>query len=73
MLFDSNFPDLGDWNLFLKDKVITFRDDIFDSNFPDLGDWNKKEQVYFFVCKRIWFKFPRSRGLKLFFILFPLY
>ena len=37
--FDSNFPDLGDWNYFLKclnRKTIN----LFDSNFPDLGDWN---------------------------------
>ena len=38
--FDSNFPDLGDWNYKRKPLVYGVPIITFDSNFPDLGDWN---------------------------------
>ena len=71
LALDTNFPDLGDWNIvftaLVYDSMSKWRS---DTNFPDLGDWNYQNGFLpsGYCILAIRYKFPRSRGLKLIYV-----
>ena len=56
---DTNFPDLGDWNMGCSFLLLQKNKNRLDTNFPDLGDWNFViEASNTFPSILIWYKFP---------------